>query len=162
MNGVAAVEQRQQLATSPADWARAPLRSGLSSAGSLASQAEIPTSKTNPGRDIPILSKTLPFLGERATVEELVELVYSSTRVWQRTPTLLNDLLPNRTSANEKMWSNASENAWEGERRILNGYPQYQRPRALFRALRKTRLSKRHATCINAISGFELEWVARP
>ncbi|KAK6761283.1 hypothetical protein RB195_022369 [Necator americanus] len=63
MNGVAAVEQRQQLATSPADWARAPLRSGLSSAGSLASQAEIPTSKTNPGRDIPILSKTLPFLG---------------------------------------------------------------------------------------------------
>ncbi|KAK6764693.1 hypothetical protein RB195_024861 [Necator americanus] len=49
MNGVAALEQR------------APLPSGLSSTGSLASQAEARTLETTPGRDAPTLSKTPPF-----------------------------------------------------------------------------------------------------
>ncbi|KAK6762394.1 hypothetical protein RB195_023202 [Necator americanus] len=58
MDGVAALEQRQQPATSTADWAIAPLPSGLSSAGSLAWQTETPTSQTSPSRDSPTLSKT--------------------------------------------------------------------------------------------------------
>ncbi|KAK6756702.1 hypothetical protein RB195_014873 [Necator americanus] len=48
-------------ATSAADWARAALASGLSSAGSLASQAETPTAKTSPGHDAPTQSKTASF-----------------------------------------------------------------------------------------------------
>ncbi|KAK6735498.1 hypothetical protein RB195_018611 [Necator americanus] len=47
MNGVATLEQRQQPTKSTADW-QTPLPSGLSRAGSLAPQAETPTSKTSP------------------------------------------------------------------------------------------------------------------
>ncbi|KAK6729418.1 hypothetical protein RB195_006459 [Necator americanus] len=69
MNGEAALEQLQQPATSRADRAKAPIPSGLSSAGSLALQAKAPASKTSP-----TLSKTPPFstLFDALTLSETI------------------------------------------------------------------------------------------
>ncbi|KAK6732109.1 hypothetical protein RB195_016472 [Necator americanus] len=104
MNGVAALKQRQQPGPSTADWARAPLRSELSSAGLFTSHAEALTSKTSPGRETPTLSKTPPF----STL---------SKRIRRSTPTVLRRdsgvavqqmSVASRLSAAEKCWLDGS------------------------------------------------------
>ncbi|KAK6756771.1 hypothetical protein RB195_014914 [Necator americanus] len=104
MNGVAAFEQWQQPATSPADWAMAPLPSGLSSGGSLASQMEIPTSKTSPGLDA------------SHTVEDSAILL-QSRRIQRSTPAILRrdsdvaiqqSSVASTPSATEKCWLDGS------------------------------------------------------
>ncbi|KAK6736044.1 hypothetical protein RB195_018990 [Necator americanus] len=67
-----------------ADWARALLPSGLSSAGLLALQAETSTSKTSPSRDASTLSKTPPF----STMSKRIQR--STPAVLQRDRTPIN------------------------------------------------------------------------
>ncbi|KAK6740140.1 hypothetical protein RB195_008547 [Necator americanus] len=102
MSGVTALEQRQHPGTSAADWARAPLSSGLSSAGSLASRLEKPISKTSLSREAPTLSKSPP-------------LSTLSKRIRRSTPTVLRRVsgvaiqqssVDYRLSATKKRWLN--------------------------------------------------------